>query len=166
MKTSFLNTNLLKLALGLGLASAALAATPKEGESFPDLTKSGLEGTLPDLRGKVVLVDFFASWCGPCQQSFPAMQELHEKFGGRGLVIVAINVDRKKEDMERFLKKHPVTFTVVRDASNKLVSDVAVPAMPTSFLLDRQGKVHSIHRGFEGDATRRKYLAEIESLVK
>ncbi len=151
------------LVLGTVLAAAAPL---KEGDPFPDLTRCGLEGTLPDLHGKVVLVDFFASWCEPCKESFPIMQELYQKYGSKGLVIVAVNLDKKKADMEDFLKQHPAGFTIVRDAANKLVGQVKIPTMPSSFLLDRDGKVHAFHRGFKGEETRKKYTEEIESLLK
>src|SRR5205814_2609387 len=110
------------------LSMPASAALPKEGDAFPDLSKFGLEGTLPDLHGKVVIVDFFASWCEPCKESFPAMEELKQKYGDK-LVIVAVNVDKKKADMDDFVKKHPVTFTIVRDASSKLVNEIKIPTM-------------------------------------
>lgn len=142
------------------------AAGLKEGDPFPDLGSFGLEGTLPDLNGKVVLIDFFASWCGPCKESFPAMEEIHKKYSSRGLVVLAINLDKKKADMESFLKNHPASFPIVRDASNKLVSAVQIPTMPSSFLLDRSGKVHSAHRGFKGSETIKKYTEEIEALLK
>jgi thiol-disulfide isomerase/thioredoxin len=165
MSTSF---NKIKLAAGLAfcLAWTALAAPPKEGDVFPDLHRFGLEGTLPELQGKIVLVDFFASWCDPCKESFPAMEELHQKYHDQGLVIVAVNVDKKKSDMDDFLKKHPASFAVVRDAANKLVGEVKIPTMPSSFLLDRNGKVHAFHRGFKGAETKKKYTEEIEALLK
>jgi cytochrome c biogenesis protein CcmG/thiol:disulfide interchange protein DsbE len=147
-------------------AALALAATPKEGEVFPDLTRFGLEGTLPDLHGKVVIVDFFASWCGPCKESFPIMEELYQQYRSKGLVIVAVNVDKNKADMEDFLKKHPASFTIVRDAANKLVGEVKIPTMPSSFLLDRNGKVVAFHRGFKGSETKKQYVEQIESLLK
>jgi thiol-disulfide isomerase/thioredoxin len=154
------------LALTIGLAGIALAATLKEGDAFPDLAKFNLEGTVPDLRGKIVIVDFFASWCEPCKESFPVLEELHKTYGDRGVVIVAVNVDKKKADMEEFLKKHPVTFAVVRDGSNKLVGEVKPPTMPSSFVLGKDGKVRSFHRGFKGEETRKKYIEEIEALLK
>jgi cytochrome c biogenesis protein CcmG/thiol:disulfide interchange protein DsbE len=168
MKTSFL----FKAKLGVTFAALALigslgvAATLKEGDAFPDLAQYELEGKLPDLRGKVVLVDFFASWCGPCNESFPVMEELHKKFAGRGLIVVAINLDKNKEDMADFLKLHPASFVIVRDASNKLVRQIKIPTMPSSFLIDQNGKVHAFHRGFRGEETRRKYNEEIEALLK
>lgn len=160
-----IKAKLTPLAAALCLASAALAGTPKEGDPFPDLAKYSLEGTLPELKGKVVIVDFFASWCEPCKESFPVMDELQKKYADR-LVIIAINVDKKKSDMEGFLKKHPASFTIVRDAANKLVGEVRIPTMPSSFVLDRNGRVHSFHRGFKGEESKRKYTEEIEALLK
>ncbi len=147
-------------------AFLAVAAPLKEGDAFPNLNQFGLEGTVPDIHGKVVLVDFFASWCHPCQESFPVMEELHKQYGGKGLVIIAINLDKNKADMDDFLKTHPASFVILRDAGNKLVSQVKIPTMPSSFLLDRDGKIHAFHRGFKGDETRKQYTGEIEALLK
>ncbi len=133
---------------------------------FPNLASFNLEGTLPDLKGKVVLLDFFASWCAPCKASFPVMQELHKEFGSKGLVVVAVNLDDKKEEMQRFLKKHPSDFIIVRDATKKLVSTINIATLPSSFILDREGRVHSIHNGFKGNETKRKYTEEITALLK
>ena len=159
-----------KIAAGLAaltlIASLSIAATYKEGDAFPDLTQYGLEGSLPDLHGKVVLVDFFASWCGPCNESFPIMEELHKKYSGKGLIVVAINLDKNKEDMAEFLKTHPASFVIVRDAANKLVKQVKIPTMPSSFLIDQNGKIHAFHRGFRGEETRKQYTEEIEALLK
>jgi len=147
-------------------AFLALAAPLKEGDTFPDLKQFGLEGPVPDIHGKVVLVDFFASWCHPCQESFPVMEELYKQYAGKGLVIIAINLDKNKADMDDFLKSHPASFVILRDAGNKLVSQVKIPTMPSSFLLDRDGKVHAFHRGFKGEETRKQYNEEIAALLK
>jgi|WetSurMetagenome_2_1015567.scaffolds.fasta_scaffold428733_2 cytochrome c biogenesis protein CcmG, thiol:disulfide interchange protein DsbE len=149
--------------LGVFLATAAPL---KEGDAFPDLNQFGLEGAVPDIRGKVVLVDFFASWCHPCQESFPVMEELHKQFAGKGLVIIAINLDKNKSDMDDFLKSYPASFVILRDAGNKLVSRVKIPTMPSSFLLDRDGKIRAFHRGFKGAESKKKYTEEIEALLK
>lgn len=160
-----------KLAASLCVAGVAAVASFSSfalgmGENFPDLNKYGLEGNLPELKGKVVLVDFFASWCAPCKASFPAMQELHEKYKDKGVVILAVNVDKKRGDMEKFLKNYPCDFPVLRDGAAKLVSEVKVSTMPSSFLLDKNGKVTAVHTGFHGDETKRKYVEEIETLLK
>lgn len=159
-------THLLSALIGAATILAANAGPLKPGDTFPELSKFGIEGALPDTKGKVVLVDFFASWCGPCKDSFPVMQELHRTYADKGLIIVGINLDKKKADMEEFLKRHPVDFSIVRDGANRLVSEIKIPTMPTSFLLDREGKVRSIHRGFKGAETGRNYAQEIEALLK
>ena len=146
----------------LAVGIMAVTAGPlKEGSPFPDLTRCEMEGRLPDLHGKVVLVDFFASWCEPCKESFPVMEELYQKYSSRGLVIVAVNVDTKKADMEEFLKKHPANFTIVRDPSNKLVAQVKIPTMPSSFLLDRE--ILPLNGQFvgQGDLVARRLLHRI-----
>jgi len=112
-----------------------------------------------------VLVDFWASWCGPCKQSFPVMDKLYQEYKDKGLLIVAISVDEDKKDMEKFLKEHAVTFTIVRDAEQKLVESVNIEAMPTSFLLDGQGKIVAIHRKYEGKETEDQLRKEIEELL-
>lgn len=157
---------LLALALGLGLACAAKADI-KVGDSFPDLAPYKLEGKLPDqTKDKVVLVDFWASWCGPCGQSFPAMDELQKKYGPQGFIIIAVNVDEKKSDMEDFLKDHHVSFIVVRDGKQKLVEKTGISTMPSSFLIDQHGKVVFAHSGFHGNETKKQYEQEIESLLR
>jgi thiol-disulfide isomerase/thioredoxin len=148
------------------MAARASAGPLKPGDSFPDLSAFGLEGTIPDAKGKVVLIDFFASWCTPCHESFPVMEELHKRFGEKGLVIVAVSVDKKKQDLERFLKKHSAAFAIARDPAGKLAAEVKIPTMPTSFIVDRQGVVRAVHRGFHGEETRKKYVSEIEELLK
>ena len=157
----------LNLALVACLVASVCSAGIKSGEAFPDLAGFKLEGKLPDAtKGKVVLVDFWASWCEPCKQSFPVMEELHKRYAERGLVIIAVNVDENRPDMEAFLKKNAASFAVVRDANQKLVEKAGIATMPSSFLLDRDGKVRFLHTGFRADETKKKYEEEIEQLLK
>lgn len=144
----------------------AVQAGWKTGSTLPDMKASGVQGTVPDLAGKVVLVDFWASWCSPCKASFPVLNALQEKYAKAGLVILAINEDESPDAMRRFLKEHPVSFAVVHDAGHKLVELAAVDSMPTSFLVDRQGKIRHLHNGFHGDKTKQRYEEEIEALLK
>ena len=156
------------LALCLTAASSALAADKgiKVGDTFPELSEFQLEGKVAEsLKGKVVIVDFWASWCGPCKDSFPVMEELQAKYGKKGLVILAVNLDEDRATMEDFLKKHPVSFTVVRDAAKKLVARASIKSMPTSFVVSPDGKVASVHKGFHGAETHKQYAMEIEQLI-
>jgi thiol-disulfide isomerase/thioredoxin len=147
--------------------SVACFADFKQGDDLPDLASFHLEGRLPaELKGQVILLDFWASWCAPCKSSFPVMEELTKKYASQGLTIVAVSVDEKPENMQRFLKSAKVSFTVVRDAQHKLVAAANVRTMPTSFIIDRSGKIRVIHNGFNGDQTTREYVKEIEELLK
>ena len=165
-----MNTCLLKkltlLALAAGTMLTAHAAL-KVGDTMPDLTGFSLEGKLPDaLKGKVVIVDFWASWCGPCKDSFPVMNELQKKYSDKGVVFIAVNEDEEKSDMQDFLKANAATFTVVRDAKQKLVGVAGIQTMPSSFVFDETGKLRFTHNGFHGAQTRKEYEQQIESLLK
>jgi len=166
-----LNSRSLKAVLAAALLAAlglsASAAGFKAGDALPDLSQLKLEGKFPDsLKGKVVLLDFWASWCEPCKASFPTMDELQKRYGSQGLVVVAINVDENKADMENFLKKNAASFAILRDAAQKLVTQAGIVTMPSSFLIDQEGRVRFVHSGFRGEETKKKYEQEIESLLK
>lgn len=137
----------------------------KAGSPMPDLVKLKLEGNLPDLKGKVVLIDFWASWCGPCKASFPALEALQKEYGPRGLIVLAVNQDTTQELMTRFLAEHPAGFAVVQDLEHRLISEANVESMPSSFLFDRGGKVRYLHKGFHGARTVADYKREIEELL-
>ena len=153
------------LAAFIPSASAAGDKGLQAGDPFPEVAGFSLEGKVPNLKGKVVIVDFWASWCGPCKESFPVMEDLQRRFGAKGLVVLAVNVDDDARAMASFLKKHPVTLPVVRDAKKKLVSAVNIKSMPCSFVLTREGKVASVHKGFHGEQTRAQYTREIAELI-
>ena len=143
---------------------APLHADWAPGTDLPSLSASGLEGKVPSIAGKVVVLDFFASWCVPCKQSMPALEAMHKELKAKGLVVIGVSVDEKAEDMAGFLKKTPVTFSTVRDAGKKLVAAANVATMPTTVIVDRKGKIQHIHSGFrKGDDA--KLRAVIEKLL-
>lgn len=147
-RRTFLQQSLLTAA-GLGLSTRpVLAGGWKESAPLPPLGSFGLEGSLPSLKGKVVYLDFWASWCAPCKASFPILNKWHQQLGGKGFTVLGINVDDKPEDMQGFLKKTPVSFPVMRDAAHTLVAAADVGAMPTAFLIDRKGIIRHVHNGF------------------
>lgn len=153
------------LAFALG-GSVLCAGQPKRGESFPALSEYALEGTLPDLQGKVVVVDFWASWCGPCKAAFPALGKLHEKYAAQGVVVVGVSIDEDAADMASFVKKAKPPFTIVRDAKQRLAGKLDIQSIPTTFILDKKGRVHEVHNGFGGDSTAKAYAAAIEAALK
>jgi thiol-disulfide isomerase/thioredoxin len=149
------------------LVTVSLAAADvKVGAPFPDLGGFGLEGALPDRAGKVVLVDFWATWCGPCKASFPAYSALQRELAGRGFVLLAVSVDKTSAPFAEFVRKFAPTFSTVRDGTQKLVGEVKVPAMPTSYLIDRKGVLRSVHSGFHGSETVNKLREEITRLLE
>jgi thiol-disulfide isomerase/thioredoxin len=169
-----MNMSLVKKTFCVGALALAMCATMalaagkgiKVGETFPELSSFGLEGKLPgDLKGKVVLVDFWASWCGPCKDSFPVMEELHKKYAARGLVILAVNLDDDAGAMKDFLKDFPTSFPIVRDASKKLVSFANIASMPSSIVVGKDGRVVAIHKGFRGKETIAQYNKEFAELL-
>lgn len=138
----------------------------KVGDPFPDLRDFPLDGKLPAaLQGNVVVVDFWASWCAPCQRTFPVMEDLYLRFRKQGLLILAINVDKSRVAMEEFLKEHPVTFHVVRDSKRELVSRLRLPSLPCSFVIDREGKIRSISTGLFSAAAKKQQVKLIEELL-
>jgi thiol-disulfide isomerase/thioredoxin len=145
--------------------STAARAQIKVGDVFPALTDEALEGTIPETAGKVVLVDFWASWCAPCKASFPAYGRMQADFAPRGLTIVAVSVDETAAPYAAFVKKMAPPFATVRDAKQKLVSAVKVPAMPTSYLIGPDGKVRYVHQGFHSAGTESEIRKEIEGLL-
>lgn len=169
MNMSLINKSMLVGAVALTLCANSIFAGSKGlkvGDPLPELSKFGLEGKLPDeLKGKVVLLDFWASWCGPCKESFPVMDELQQKYSSKGLVILAVNVDENVAAMKDFLKDYPVQFNILHDATKKLVGTANIGSMPTSFLIGKDGKVVAVHKGFHGKETAKQYAAEVEKLL-
>ena len=132
----------------LSLPAAVLAAS--KGQA-PDFRLPGIksEVKLAAHRGSVVYVDFWASWCGPCRKSFPWMNEIQEKYG-RKIKVIAINLDQERAEADKFLKQNPPKFTVAFDPDGKTAEAYKVKAMPSSFLIDPNGRILSSHAGFRG----------------
>lgn len=150
------------------LAGAAPLEEPaiKVGDTFPKLDDFELEGTLPqDMKGKLVIIDFWASWCGPCRGTFPMMEELHKRLSSRGLLIVAVNEDKVRVAMTEFLRQNPVSFTVLRDTKKKLAATVNVAMLPTSYILNGEGKVVSIQSGERTMQSRATFIKLVEELL-
>jgi cytochrome c biogenesis protein CcmG/thiol:disulfide interchange protein DsbE len=165
--TKSMQGRLFSFALLLFLSAPALAGkhaargeAPIPAPAFKLPTLDGVV-SLDSLRGKVVYVDFWASWCGPCRQSFPWMKSLHERYAGKGLVIVAINLDKDRGAAAGVLEKYPAPFVVAFDPSGKTAKAIKVWGMPTSYIVGPTGAILATHPGFDP-----KHTAEIESQIQ
>ncbi len=134
----------------LGAGSGAQAA--RAGHSAPAFSlpsASGKSASLDALKGQVVLVDFWASWCAPCRESFPFLNRMQRQYGAQGLHILGINVDEKRVDATRFLAKIPAQFSVLYDAAGETPKAYDLKVMPSSYLIGRDGKIRLVHQGFK-----------------
>ena len=145
------------LAAVLLLSSAALAQV-KKGDHAADFSGKTLAGEtlkLSSLRGKVVLLDFWASWCEPCKKELPLLAKMAPRLKQRGIEIVTVNIDENRGNAEAFIRSRNLALTTVPDTDKSIVGKYEPPKMPSSFVLDRAGIVRSVNDGFEpGDETK------------
>ena len=156
-RAAFSRRSSLRSLCGIGVLMLSQAVWPAaKGDVAPACAATTPDGALTvrvaDYKGKVVYLDFWASWCGPCRESFPFMNELQREFGGKGLQILAVSVDKTPDDARRFLERFPPLFTVALDPKGTCASAYLVPGMPTTFVIDRAGIVRTVHIGFHGGA--------------
>ncbi len=128
--------------------SAAVSASG----TAPDFELDGLKGKvkLSEYKGNVVYLDFWASWCGPCRKSFPWMNDLQARFKDQGLRIVAVNLDSKRADADDFITQMAPRFDIAFDPPGNVAGRYDLQGMPSAFLIDRKGQLHSVHLGFRG----------------
>lgn len=154
------------LALLASAAAASIAAAPPA--AVRDLTfadEGGRTLHLAELKGQVVLLDFWASWCVPCRVSFPAVDALHKELGKKGFSAVAVNVDEQRKNADAFLEVRPHTMPVVFDPKGQAAEAFELKAMPSALILDRAGHVRFRHMGYT-EKTIAQYRAEILQLLK
>jgi thiol-disulfide isomerase/thioredoxin len=153
----------------LMLAAALVASSAQaleKGAPAPQFDLPGVDGAikLAKLQGKVVYVDFWASWCGPCRQSFPWMNEMQAKYGAKGLQIVGVNVDAKSDDARQFLTATPARFAIAFDPQGATPRNYGIKGMPSSVLIGPDGKVLLEHSGFR-EADRAELESKIQSAL-
>jgi cytochrome c biogenesis protein CcmG/thiol:disulfide interchange protein DsbE len=152
----------------LALPSARPARALDAGQAAPEIRLNDLQGkpvSLSSLRGKVVIVDFWASWCGPCKQSMPVLERLSKSYRDRGLVVLGVNIDDDVKTAAKFLAEVPVSFVVVNDRDKRVAKAYAPPTMPSSYLIDRDGRVRQVHAGFKA-ADAKLLETEVQRLLK
>jgi peroxiredoxin len=146
-------------------ASAASIAPGSPAPAFQLRSSASTDLSLSDLKGQVVLINFWASWCGPCRQEMPILEQLYKKYKSAGFTLLGVNVEPKSADAEGFLKATPVSFPILFDPDSKVSKLYEVSGMPSTVILDRTGKVRYIHHGYKpGEES--EYLDQIRALVR
>jgi cytochrome c biogenesis protein CcmG/thiol:disulfide interchange protein DsbE len=152
--------------LAAGLATfAASADALSAGARAPEIGMNDMSGrrvTIGGLRGRVVIVDFWASWCEPCEAEMPVLERLQRTYGGQGLTVIGVSQDREVENARQFLSRTRVSFANVHDQGNQIARRYAPDRMPSSYVIDRNGVVRHVHSGFrasDADALEREVRA-------
>ena len=154
----------LLLAVSVNNSWADASTEPAPAFSLPDIY-SGESKTLEQYQGKVIYLDFWASWCGPCRQSLPLLNTLRKELGEDNFEVIAINLDADPEDGKRFLQKYPVKYPVLTDTSGTTPQKYQLTGMPTSYLIDQKGNLRGAHQGFRnGDID--KIRDAVKALIK
>jgi len=154
------------LALSLALSASAHAVGLKD--SAPDFTLKSLEGSnlrLEEYRGQVVLINFWASWCGPCRQEMPLLDRLHHRYEDTGFAVLGVNVEGEAAPAQEIVDKTNVTFPILIDDGQKVSELYNLQAMPSTVVIDRDGVVRYIHLGYKpGDEA--KYVEVVKKLIR
>jgi peroxiredoxin len=169
-----MNARMLRTVVLLALALAAFAgpgttaALPPAGVPAPDFASKSDNGRnvrLSELRGQVVLINFWASWCSPCRQELPLLSKLYAQYRGAGFTLLGVNVDDNRKDAESMLKRLNLKFPTLFDGSKNVAKLYGVDTMPATLVIDRDGRVRYVHRGYY-EGYERKYEQQVRELLK
>ena len=167
MKREILNRMSRLLLFALLIMSLPVAALELN-KPAPDFTLKALDGKnikLSEMAGNVVLINFWASWCGPCREEMPLLNNLHNKYAPLGFAVFGVNVEEDVNGAQAFLRDYPVDFPVLLDSSNQVSKQYQVIAMPTTVMVDRDGRLRYLHKGYKtGDEA--KYRQMVKKLVR
>jgi peroxiredoxin len=155
----------LGLLAGMALHAGAAVQMASMAPDFTLRTMNGANTRLQELRGRVVMVNFWATWCGPCKQEMPQLNRLHEKYSRMGFVLLGVNVDEDPRNAAAVAAKLGISFPVLLDTDKKVSDQYDLQAMPSTYLIDRDGKVRFLHRGYLG-GYEEVYDKQIRELLK
>jgi peroxiredoxin len=156
------STAILLLAVILS-ASAAELSGPAPNFALPD--RDGGQVTLAELEGQVVMVNFWATWCGPCRQEMPHLEALYQRYRDLGFTLLGVNVEEDSSGADKFLAETPVTFPILFDPKSEVSKKYDVIAMPSTVLIDRAGSMRFIHHGYQ-PGYENEYQAQIRALLR
>jgi len=154
------------LLVGAFLATPALAVAPAgPAPSFQLASMAGKPVSLDQYKGQVVMINFWASWCGPCRTEMPILEKLHAKYKPMGFTMIGVNVEPDSAEAAKWLKSTPVTFPILFDTKSEVSKLYSVASMPSTVIIDRKGNLRWLHRGYKaGDEN--EYLNQIRALVR
>lgn len=164
-----LQKNVSKKLLGLGVMLAAgFFVAQVSADPAPDFTLPSSAGDnirLAEQRGQVVMLNFWASWCGPCRKEMPLLDEMSKRYSAAGFVLYGVNVEEDNTDAKKLIKELGVSFPILYDTESKASSLYNVDAMPTTVVIDKKGEIRFVNRGYKaGDEN--KYRDQIRELIK
>jgi len=162
------NIKLVVLVLLIGFVLSPLAQAGKVSGPAPDFTlksRSGENIKLSELRGDVVMINFWASWCAPCRQEMPLLEDIYEKYGDLGFTLLGVNVEEDSAPALDLLRQIPVSFPILFDNANKVSKLYKVVAMPSTVLVDRDGNMRYLHRGYL-PGYEDEYVKQIKELIR
>jgi thiol-disulfide isomerase/thioredoxin len=154
--------------IALGLAQASSFDPLRNGAPAPAFelaSNAGKNIRIADYKGQVVLLNFWASWCGPCRKEMPILEQLHKQYRSKGFAMVGVNVEPDSAEALGFLKSTPVSFPILFDRDSKVSKLYAVQGMPNTVILDRKGNVRYVHRGYK-PGEENEYLNQIRALIR
>jgi peroxiredoxin len=151
------------LVLATPLSYSAVDSGPATNFTLKSATGENIR--LSEYRGQVVLLNFWASWCGPCRQEMPKLDDLHQKYESLGFTVFGVNVEQDRKMADKILKDIPVTFPVLFDDENGVSDQYDVDAMPLTLLIDRDGEIRYMHRGYQ-PGYEDEYEKQIRTLIK
>jgi peroxiredoxin len=143
----------------------AVAGQPPMAPDFTLKSREGVNIKLSELRGQVVMVNFWASWCGPCRQEMPILQQLYDRYLSLGFSLLGVNVDEQKGAADMVLSDIPVSFPVLYDDRGKVSKAYQVKAMPSTFIIDRDGRIRYLHKGYK-PGYEEAYQKQIRELLR
>ena len=156
------------LVILITIATTSLVQAASVSGPAPNFTLKSLDGKnlkLSEMRGNVVLINFWASWCGPCRQEMPLLNALHNKYAPLGFTVLGVNVEENSDDARGFLVNFPVDFPILLDNKNKVSKQYNVIAMPTTVVVDRDGNMRFLHKGYKsGDE--KAYRKMVKKLIR